>query len=240
MNPVDKAINLISGAKNLLILTGAGISAESGIPTFRGKEGYWKNYSPEELATPQAFARDPGFVWEWYNYRRKLILEKQPNPAHFACAELQERFNTHIITQNVDGFHKKVYPDRVLEMHGNIFTSRCTGCHFEITEFRSDENLPRCSRCESLLRPGVVWFGESLDPVIMNTIKQLISTCDVFLVIGTSGVVYPAAGFAHEVARNKGAVIEINIQPAAPRANILPVQGRAADVLPLITKALST
>jgi NAD-dependent deacetylase len=204
----------LASARYVTVLTGAGISADSGVPTFRGADGLWRTYRAEDLATPEAFERDPRLVWEWYNWRRELIATKQPNPAHIALVELERR--THdtfwLITQNVDGLHRTAGSQRLSEIHGNIWKVRCTGCSV-ISENREIPLpiLPTCHLCHAL------------------------RACDLLLVIGTSGVVYPAAGFA-SMAKDVGAsVIEINLE-ITPQSDLvdLSLQGRAKDLVPLL------
>ena len=228
----------LASAWNVTILTGAGISADSGVPTFRGADGLWRNFRAEDLATPEAFERDPRLVWEWYNWRRELIAMKQPNPAHIALVELERRRadTFWLITQNVDGLHRTAGSQQLSEIHGNIWKVRCTGCGV-ITENREIPLpiLPTCRRCQALLRPHIVWFGESLREEDLRRCDQAIQGCDLFLVIGTSGVVYPAAGFA-SVAKDVGAlVIEINLE-STPQSDLvdLSLQGRAKDLVPLL------
>jgi NAD-dependent protein deacetylase/lipoamidase len=211
-------------AESVAVLTGAGVSAESGVPTFRGREGLWRNYSPGQLATPEAFEHDPALVWQWYDWRRGLIDKAQPNAGHRALAELEERLTGHgkrpeafcLITQNVDGLHDRAGSRRILKLHGDIWLLRCAGCgRAERNEQVPLADLPpRCS-CGSLLRPGVVWFGESLPADVWDAAEDATRRAQVFMVIGTSGVVYPAAGLV-EIARRSGAqVVVINPEPTA-------------------------
>ncbi|NPB07605.1 MAG: NAD-dependent deacylase [Aquificae bacterium] len=197
----------------IVALTGAGISAESGIPTFRGKDGLWNKFKPEELATPEAFFRNPKLVWEWYDYRRRLIAEAQPNEGHKILAKMEKEFpDFHLITQNVDGLHQRAGSERVIEIHGNIWKVRCVSCGHEKYEHTTPlpEIPPKCERCGGLLRPGVVWFGESLPADALSEAYRLAREAVVFIVVGTSGVVYPAAEFPF-VAKEHGAeVIEVN------------------------------
>ena len=190
----------------------------------------------EDLATPEAFAKDPKLVWEWYNWRRELIATKSQNPAHFALAELERRarHSMWLITQNVDGLHRAAGSHRLSEIHGNIWMVRCTQCGF-VTEDRRVPIpiLPACETCGALIRPHIVWFGESLDPAEIQRCTEALQSCDVLLVIGTSGVVYPAAGFA-SVAKQAGAtVVEINLDDT-PQSNLvdLALRGRAKDLVP--------
>ncbi|MEY4704504.1 MAG: NAD-dependent protein deacylase [Nitrospirota bacterium] len=233
-----RARTQLASARNVTILTGAGISADSGVPTFRGKDGLWHNYRAEDLATPEAFARDPRLVWEWYNWRRGLIATKQPNPAHRSLVELERcRSNRFwLITQNVDGLHRAAGSQRLSEIHGNIWKVRCTGCDM-VSENREVPLplLPMCRQCGELLRPHIVWFGESLYEKDVRRCDEALRACDLLLVIGTSGVVYPAAGFA-SVAKQAGAlVIEINLESTQQSDLVdLSLQGRAKDLVPLL------
>jgi NAD-dependent deacetylase len=197
-------------------LTGAGVSAESGVPTFRGTGGLWRHYRPEDLATPQAFARDPNLVWEWYDWRRGLIAGCEPNAAHVALAGMEARLPDFVlITQNVDGLHQLAGSRRVLELHGNIWRMRCTLRGTSLTERRTPlpELPPRCPECGALLRPDVVWFGEALPAGVLEAAFAAAAACDLMLVVGTSAVVQPAAGLPL-LARDHGAVVvEVNPEP---------------------------
>jgi len=213
MNQIERvieAIGEIAVPNRVVVLTGAGISAESGIPTFRVAGGLWKNYRPEELATPEAFARDPRLVWEWYEWRRELIRKGSPNDAHQALAwferTIEGRCGFSLVTQNVDGLHPRAGSRRIIEIHGNIFRARCVreGTRVGFPDAPS-EVPPRCG-CGSLMRPDVVWFGEPID-LIADAMAEA-SAADVMLVIGTSGTVYPAAGLVSLV--RGGLTIEIN------------------------------
>lgn len=190
--------------RSVVVFTGAGISAESGIPTFRGPGGLWRNYRSEQLATPGAFAERPELVWEWYEWRRNVIRAAAPNAAHLAIARLRDAL---VVTQNVDGLHARAGSERIIELHGNIFRTRCTA---ERTVRSADEPFatlpPRCG-CGAMLRPDVVWFGEMLPPGAIEEAEAAIRRADLLLVIGTSGVVWPAAGL---VRVHRGLSIEIN------------------------------
>lgn len=222
-------------ADRVAVLTGAGVSAESGIPTFRGAGGLWKNYQATDLATPQAFDRDPKLVWEFYNRRRELIGQKACNPAHAALVQL-ERLTPHftLITQNVDGLHRLAGSENILELHGNIWRVQCTRCGERFLD-RSPHMgaLPQCRGCGGLLRPGVVWFGESLDPDILNRSIAACQTCRVMLVIGTSSVVQPAASLAFTAKSGGALVAEINIEktPGSDHMDMV-LLGKAGDVVP--------
>jgi len=231
----------LAAATHITVLTGAGISADSGVPTFRGPDGLWRNYRAEELATPEAFERDPRLVWEWYNWRREVIATKHPNEAHKAIAKLEQRTSDFwLITQNVDGLHRDAGSHRLSEIHGNIWKVRCTSCH------RVEDNrdvpitiLPTCAHCEALLRPHIVWFGESLAAEDLRQCSHALHSSEVLLVIGTSGVVYPAAGFAATAKQAGTFVVEINIDPT-PQSGLVDVslQGRAKDVIPLLLEPI--
>ncbi len=238
-NDLSLAAGWLKQATSPLFLTGAGISAESGIPTFRGADGLWKNYRAEELATPQAFARDSELVWEWYNWRKTIISEKKPNAAHHAITELQQLINIEVITQNVDGFHRLAGNQQVSEMHGNIFQSKCSQCFKVFEDIDTSSGQPACPACNGLLRPNVVWFGESLDNALLENIFAALKTCDLIIAVGTSGAVYPAASFASQVLQNGGRVIEINIEISTPTSeHFLPLLGKAGEVLPGLVKLI--
>ncbi len=225
----------LNRARSVTVLTGAGISADSGVPTFRGVDGLWRNFRAEDLATPEAFARDPRLVWEWYNWRRELIANKSPNPAHLALVELEQRIDRFwLITQNVDGLHPLAGSRRLSEIHGNIWKVRCTGCG--LVEGNRDvpiAMLPSCRTCQALLRPHIVWFGESLAEEDLLRSYAALELCDVLLIVGTSGMVYPAASFA-SVAKSAGAyVVELNLDPT-PQSDMvdISINGRAKDLVP--------
>jgi NAD-dependent deacetylase len=222
-------------SSSVAVLTGAGISAESGIPTFRGEDGLWKNYRPEELATPEAFARDPRLVWEWYNWRREIISRAKPNPGHHALVRLEIAKRTFtLITQNVDGLHDLAGNGRILKLHGDIWRMRCTTCGGNWPDRRATlPKLPPHCGCGGLARPAVVWFGEPLPEGMMQEAEHAAREAEVFLVVGTSAVVYPAAGLI-PLARQAGArVIEINLQPT-PYSEMAhcPLEGPAGELLP--------
>lgn len=224
---LDAAANLLKRARRPLALAGAGLSAESGVPTFRDKDGLWRNYRPEDLATPQAFRRDPQTVWEWYAWRRDKIAACAPNPAHRALVDLEARFPEFwLITQNVDGLSRIAGAQRVIEFHGNIWINRCNHCGQEREDHATPANLDNtCPHCETkALRPGVVWFGEAIDPGHMRKARELVAACDLFFVLGTSAKVYPAAGFIPMAREAGAAVVEIN-----PDAT--PMTGQATVVL---------
>lgn len=239
---ISRSAQVIASAEHVIFLSGAGISAESGIPTFRGKDGLWNNHRAEDLATPQAFKRDSKMVWQWYNWRKDLVKTKKPNTAHYAAADLQQlKKDMPIITQNVDGLHKIAGASDVIEMHGNIFRVKCTECSFKKELLETDSDDPRCEKCSAKLRPDIVWFGESLDMTVMSKISEHIARADAIVVVGTSGVVYPAAGFSQQIRHKGGTVIEVNPNPASATQiakNDLVIAEKAGVAMPALTLAL--
>ncbi len=211
----EKFLKLIDSANKITVITGAGISAESGVPTFRGEDGLWKNFKAEELATPYAFQKNPELVWEWYNWRRELISKCEPNPAHKFLVKLEKEKgdNFLLITQNVDGLHRKAGNKRIIEIHGCIWRVKCVSCDYKDYNYNIPiEILPKCPECGNLLRPDVVWFGESLDYNDLQRSIDACINCDLLIVIGTSGVVQPVASFPFQAkSRNKDLkLIDIN------------------------------
>jgi len=235
-------IAVLTRAKHVAVSTGAGISAESGIPTFRGKEGLWKKYRAEELATPTAFTQNPELVWEFYEWRRGIIAEKAPNPGHKVLARWENVFPFFsLITQNIDGLHQKAGSTDMLELHGNIWKLRCTeeGTVSENHQTPLEEVPPLCPDCGAVLRPHVVWFGESLSPTVLHKAFQLSSECDVMFVIGTSALVQPAASLPLSAAEAGAKIVEINPDPTplTPYADFS-FRGKAGEILPLIDEEL--
>lgn len=233
---LEKASQWLRSAKSLAVLTGAGISAESGIPTFRGAAGLWRNFRPEELATPEAFARNPILVWEWYEWRRELIAAAEPNPGHLALVELERRIPRFtLITQNVDGLHDRAGSRKILKLHGDIWTDRCTVCGSEVVRQpgeKASTQPPRCE-CGGIRRPGVVWFGEPLPADVWRKAEEAVQNADVMLVIGTSAVVYPAAGLAPLAVSRGAKVVEVNLEKT-PFSSMVDcsIQGKAGEILP--------
>jgi NAD-dependent deacetylase len=234
---IEQIRRRLAEAQRVTIVTGAGISADSGVPTFRGPDGLWKNFRPEDLATPEAFQRDPRLVWEWYNWRRERIAAARPNPAHDALVRLERRTPEFwLITQNVDGLHREAGSRRLSEIHGNIWRVRCTACgHLDEDRRVPLPPLPTCRRCEALLRPHIVWFGEALDPADLHACDRALRACDVVLIVGTSGVVYPAAAFGARAKSSGAFVAEINLdETAASHVVDVALHGRASEILPLL------
>ncbi|ESO02068.1 hypothetical protein HELRODRAFT_184965 [Helobdella robusta] len=249
-------------AKHVVALTGAGVSAESGVPTFRGAGGFWRKWQATDLATPQAFNRNPSLVWEFYHYRREVMLTKKPNNGHIAIAKCEKRFLSEgrkftVITQNIDELHYTAGSKNIIELHGSLFRVRCTKCgHREvdrsspICEALKDrgepdvdvpdaripvDQLPKCRQpdCGGLVRPDVVWFGEMLDEVVLQKATAELDTCDLCLVVGTSSVVYPAAMFAPELASRGVTVAEFNVEETpASGAFKYYFQGPSGETLP--------
>jgi NAD-dependent deacetylase len=239
---LDKLATRIKAARRLSIMTGAGVSAASGVPTFRGQDGLWRQYRSEDLATPQAFARNPRLVWEWYDWRRQLIAGCRPNAAHDVIAGWSKRRGATVITQNVDDLHLAAGTQRLIRIHGSIWELSCWDrCSHGAKPWRDDRvplDQPRCPHCGQLARPAVVWFGESLRRADVEAATSA-TACDVFLTVGTSAIVYPAAGLVDD-ARRKGAfTAEINLEatPASSGVDVA-VQGRAEDILPAIDRLL--
>jgi NAD-dependent deacetylase len=219
-------------------MTGAGVSAASGVPTFRGPDGLWKQFKPETLATAEAFARDPKLVWEWYDWRRQAIAACEPNAAHHVLAAWSRTFPAfQLITQNVDGLHERAGTEGVLRLHGSIWDVSCwKKCHGSPPRWRDDtvpyrQIPPLCPHCGGMIRPGVVWFGESLDPDIVDRASAA-TRCDVFFTIGTSAIVYPAAGFVDMARRNGALTVEINPDATPASSTVaLSIRGAAESVL---------
>jgi len=237
---LEAARRLVAACRSLCVVTGAGVSAESGVPTFRGPEGLWKGRDPLSLATPEAFEADPRGVWEWYQWRRRIVRGCAPNAAHRAIAAAERAKDDFLlVTQNVDGLHRLAGSERMVEFHGNIWVVRCTGCRGEREEREDFEELPpRCAGCGGILRPGVVWFGESIPAAALARSAAMVDRCDVLVVAGTSAVVQPAASLVFAAARRGAAVIEVNPEatPAAAVARFA-FRGKAGEILPSILPA---
>ncbi len=239
---VFAAAALLRGSKRTVVLTGAGISAESGIPTFRGEDGLWNRFRAEDLATLAAFQKDPALVWGWYDWRRGLISKVDPNPAHKVLARWETQLpGLSIVTQNIDGLHQKAGSKSVIELHGNIWKVRCTkeGTVSANNEPRFEEIPPRCPTCGAVLRPHVVWFGEPLEMAVLELAGRLSTMCEVMVVVGTSALVHPAASLPLAALEGGARLVEINpdITPLTHLAH-LSLRGRAGDILPLIEDRL--
>jgi|SRR5690554_502101 len=205
--------NELVKAKTVVFFTGAGISAESGIPTFRGKDGIWNKLKPEELANFNAFLKNPELVWEWYNHRKQIIHEAKPNEGHIAIAEFEKYFDEVIVvTQNIDNLHRRAGSSRIYELHGNIERNYCVECKtFYNDELDFSKGVPVC-KCGGLIRPDVVWFGEYLPQDQYNASEKASENCDIFFIVGTSAVVYPAANLIFTAKQNGACLVEINIE----------------------------
>jgi len=236
----------IQPSTRITVLTGAGVSAASGVPTFRGPDGLWKNFRPESLATAEAFRRDPKLVWEWYDWRRQVLSTKKPNRAHEVLAAWSKRYpGFTLITQNVDGLHEQAGSKNVIRFHGSIWEVTCwNNCSSSPRRWRDatvpfTKIPPTCPHCGGLIRPGVVWFGEGIDPDVMRLSLEALD-CDLFFTIGTSSLVYPAAGLIPEAKRRGAFTIEVNVEPT-PAASFLDLalNGPAEELLHQLNAALS-
>ena len=239
---LDEVARALRSAEHVAVLTGAGISAESGIPTFRDAlTGLWARFRPEELATPEAFRRDPKLVWDWYAWRRALVANAQPNPGHIALAELERRVpRLTLVTQNVDGLHQRAGSSRVIELHGSLARVKCSRELIAFSEWEeSADGPPPCPRCGTPLRPDVVWFGEPLPPESFAEAVDAAASCDVFLSVGTSALVEPAASLPRIALESGAMVVVVNpdagTMPAAPR--LVQLVGRAGEILPALVGA---
>ncbi len=233
---------MLQSCQKPAVLTGAGVSAESGVPTFReAQTGLWEQYDPHELATPEAFQRDPALVWRWYRWRRELVAGVEPNAGHNALVTLASLVpQMTLITQNVDGLHQRAGSEGIIEFHGNLFEDRCfvEGCI--VTDADMSADVPVCPGCGGMLRPGVVWFGEAIPESALHAAAVAVSGCDLFFSIGTSALVWPAAGLA-EAARQQGAsVIEINLDatPLSSQTDFC-LQGKSGSLLPELVDCLA-
>jgi len=242
---VERVAAAVAAARSITALTGAGVSSASGIPTFRGADGLWKNVRPETLASADAFERDPRLVWEWYDWRRRVIREAQPNAAHHVLAAWTRTRNATLITQNVDGLHERAGAERVLRLHGSIWHVRCWNRCPAGREDWLDERVPiaplppECPHCGGMIRPAVVWFGEPLDPDVLDR-AMAATRCDVFLTVGTSAAVYPAAGLIPRAKAAGAMVVEIN-PDATGTSHVADVRLRmkADEALVAISQCLS-
>lgn len=234
-------ISALRASTHTVVLTGSGISAESGVPTFReAQTGLWARFDPQQLATPEAFARDPKLVWDWYAWRRELVAEARPNQGHLALAELERLVpNFTLVTQNVDGLHQRAGSGEVIELHGNIRRTKCPVEDVEVEDYDDAETPPPCPSCGAPLRPDVIWFGEMLPAGSIGAASEAAREADLFLSIGTSSLVYPAASLPFEALEAGAKIVEINpeVTPLTSRAGFA-LRGPAGDVLPRLIREL--
>lgn len=233
----EKLLLRLKHANSLAVLTGAGISAESGVPTFRGKDGLWNKYKVEDLATISAFKKDPELFWKFYNWRRKKLDGVEPNLGHYALVDMEKYFdNFLVITQNVDNLHHQAGSTKLVELHGNIMRIKCSECGEVVDDGKSGyEALPKCSKCSSLMRPDVVLFGENLDQDMLRNAQMASAECEVFLSIGTSSVVEPAASLPYLAKGNGAYLAEINTEPTPLSQHAdESIIGSAGKLLPLL------
>jgi NAD-dependent deacetylase len=239
---IDKARKAIANAHKIMVFTGAGISKESGVPTFREAGGLWEKFKAEDFATPEAFSRRPKEVWEWYRFRRDLARKVEPNPGHIAVAELESHHNDFMLaTQNIDNLHMRAGSRNMVELHGNIMHSYCMNCGHLVDESKQGlrGEVPPCPQegCDGIMRPKVVWFGEQLDTNDLERSFTFAAECDCCIVIGTSGLVYPAAQIPFLARRNDACIIDVNPEPSAitPIADYF-LQGPAGEIMPRLTE----
>jgi NAD-dependent deacetylase len=243
MSKKGEVLEALGNARHVLVLTGSGVSAESGVPTFReAQTGLWENFDPHQLATPEAFLQDPALVWRWYRWRRELVARATPNPGHLALVELAGLVpDLTLVTQNVDGLHQKAGSDAVTEYHGNLFETRCFSGGCALPNEAPVEEIPTCPLCGGLLRPGVVWFGEPIPAAAMVTAQQAAEGCDVFLSVGTSSMVWPAAGLGESAKAAGATVVEVNLDSTPMSSSSHHVlQGKSGEILPELVHSLKS
>ena len=238
----EEFLDKLSEAKSIVFFTGAGFSAESGIPTFRGEKGIWNKLKPEELASFDAFMRNPNMVWEWYQYRRGIIDDTGPNPGHESIVQLEKYYDTKVVTQNVDNLHRRAGSKTIFELHGNIERNYCIDCNY-IYNLKDDisisNKVPRCKKCGGLVRPDVVWFGEMLPQETFADAEKAAEECDICFVAGTSAVVYPAAYIPLSAKQMGAYVVEINIERTEfSRHADYSIYGKTGEVLPKLVEAV--
>jgi NAD-dependent deacetylase len=231
----DRFLDALKGAESVVVSTGAGVSAESGVPTFRGEEGLWKKFRAEELATFEAFQANPEIVWEWYNYRREIINKIRPNPGHYAIAQMAglfERFQ--LVTQNIDDLHRVAGSEDIVELHGNIKRNKCLECG-RISYDEKFEQIPPLCGCGGRIRPDVVWFGELLPAGAIERAFAVSKSCDLFFSVGTSGIVQPAASLPYTAKQHGAFVVEVNIEPTEISFIAdLHLEGKSGEILPAV------
>ena len=236
----DAISNKLRQAEKIVFVTGAGISQESGIPTFRGKDGFWRKYDPMKLATIYAFYEDPKLVWEWYEERRKNILDASPNPGHRSIAELEKHKQVSVLTQNIDGLHQRAGSSHVYELHGSIITIKCTVCDFKDNITSGFSSLPPLCKCGNILRPDVVWFGEALPQDVWKSAMEQAVACDVMIVVGTSLAVSPANLLPVYAKQNGAILVEVNIEDTPMSSSMdLSLRTSAARALPELVGMIS-
>jgi NAD-dependent deacetylase len=243
-NDIEKLAEIMVNCHRCAVLTGAGISAESNVPTFRGKDGLWDKFRPEELANLDAFLNNPRTVWEWYNWRRELIGNTEPNPGHYALRDLEPLFEDFtLITQNVDGLHRRAGSINVLEVHGNITANKCVECNEPAPEDVTidPDNIPKCEKCGGSLRPDVVWFGEMLPARVIDDAMGAANRAEIFFSIGTSAIVHPAAGLPVMAKRAGATLVEVNPEPTpvTPMADFA-FQEPSGQFMPRLVEAFET
>ena len=234
-------IKTLKSSNKILVFTGAGMSAESGIATFRGKDGLWNKLKPEELANFNAFMKNPDMVWEWYQYRRKIIENTDPNPGHYAIAEMEKYYEINVVTQNVDNLHARAGSTNIDELHGSIMRNFCMNCgtFYNDLKVELEKHVPKCEKCGGLIRPDVVWFGENLRGNAFPNGERKAKECDICFVIGTTAIVYPAA-YIPMTAKQYGAyLVEINIESTdlSYQADYS-IFGKAGEILPEILQLI--
>lgn len=239
---LDKLTEILDNCNRCAVLTGAGISAESGVPTFRGKEGLWGKFKPEELATMEAFVANPKIVWEWYSWRRQLLKEVKPNNGHYALVDMAAQFDEFtLITQNVDGLHQQSGSTQVLELHGNILCNKCIDCSLPFDPERTidPDNIPICPKCGGKIRPDIVWFGEMLDPEIIDAAFLKAERAELFFTVGTSALVHPAASLPIIAKQHGATLVEVNPEET-PLTDLADFSFRSpsGEFLPLLMEKL--
>lgn len=238
----ERLMEKLRSAEAVTVFTGAGVSAESGVPTFRGDDGIWKKFKPEELANFDAFIRNPELVWEWYKQRKQIVATIQPNPGHYALVELEKLYkHFSVITQNIDNLHRRAGSKSVFELHGNIERNYCISCrkNFSNNEILSAEGVPKCDRCGGLVRPDVVWFGELLPMDQWAESEKAARCADLFFSVGTSGIVYPAASLPMVAKRAGAYLVEINPEPTPLTESADEfIAGKSGEVLPQLVQLL--
>lgn len=238
---IETLADALRTARTVMVLTGSGLSADSGVPTFRDVQtGLWAKYRPEDLATPGAFERDPAFVWQWYRERRRRVAEVEPNAGHRALAALEARLpDLRLVTQNVDGLHQRAGHREVIEFHGNLHVNRCHRERRLVAVDDETDTPPSCPHCGGPVRPGVVWFGETIPEEALTRATADSEACDLFIAVGTSAEVHPAAGLADIARRNGARIAEVNPGDTALSASVdIRIQARAAEVLPRVVDQL--